>query len=319
MKKVTSSDSCTYAAIRYKAQPCNHAYKTGMGVVKINDPLIVCVRIVRSGRQTQTDMEWCVHGLFITFLLVQLQTFGGSKSQSLGRSSPPIVSPTATANATSPTGLLRPRPRPRPPPPVSPSIPGTPLAPRSLLLGQCIVGAESAQMNHIVEFANADRLYVDVGRPAECGGVIARWEVCFGGHATPMASTNLQIAVFRPGNSEMVYHLVSVSNLSLVPGEPEAAEAICQSHDATTEVMVEQGDLIGFVSGDGVGIGLSTYNATRHLHVYIQNIQEGLLSALGTLQLSQLQQLRQAVVPLIRIVLSKFLILSLLCGHFMCL
>ena len=262
-------------------------------------------------------MEWCVHRLFIASLLVQLQAFGGSKSQSLGGSSPPVVSPTATANESSPTGLLRPRPRPRPPPPVSPSNPGTPLAPRSLLLGQCIVGAESAQTNHIVEFANADRLYVDVGRPAECSGVVARWEVCFGGHAAPMASTSLQIAVFRPGNSEMVYHLASVSNLSLVPGEPEAAEAMCQSHDATTEVMVEQGDLIGFVSGDGVRIALSTYNASRRLHVYIQNIQ-GLLSALGPLQLSQLQQLCQAVAPLIRIVLSKFLTLSLLCGYFVC-
>ena len=283
-------------------------------MVKIYDPLIVCVRIVKAGRQTQTGMEWCVHRLFIASLLVQLQAFSGSKSQSLGGSSPPVVSPTATANASS---LLRPRPR--PPPPVSPSNPGTPLAPRPLLLGQCIVGAESAQTNHIVEFANAGRLYVDAGRPAECSGVVARWEVCFGGHATPMASTNLQIAVFRPGNSEMVYHLASVSNLSLVPGEPEAAEAICQSHDATTEVMVEQGDLIGFVSGDGVRIALSTYNATRGLRIYIQNMQEGLLSSVGRLQLSQLQQLRQAVAPLIRIVLSKFLTLSLLCGHFVCL
>ena len=153
---------------------------------------------------------------------------------------------------------------------------------------------------------------MDVRRPAECSGVVARWEVCFGGHAAPMASTKLQIAVFRPGNSEMVYHLTSVSNLSLVPGEPEEAEAICQSHEATTEVMVEQGDLIGFVSGDGVRIALSTYNATGSLRVYNQNVQEGLLSSVGSLQLSQLQQLRQPVAPLIRIVLSKFLILVII-------
>ena len=254
----------------------------------------------------------CVHRLFIASLLVQLQAFGGSKPQSLGGSSPPVVSPTATANATSPTGLLRPRPRPRPPPPVSPSNPGTSLAPRPLLHGQCTVGAETAQTNSIVEFASADRLYVDVRRPAECSGVVARWEVCFGGHAAPMASTNLQIAVFRSGNSEMVYHLTSVSNLSLVPGEPEEPEAICQSHEATTEVTVEQGDLIGFVSGNGVRIALSTYNATGSLRVYNQNVQEGLLSSVGSLQLSQLQQLRQPVAPLIRIVLSKFLILVII-------
>lgn len=268
------------------------------------------------GRETDalTDMEMCVHRLFIASLLVQLQAFGGSKSQSLGGSSPPVVSPTATANATSPTGLLRPRPRPRPrpPPPVLPSNPGTSLAPRPLLHGQCTVGAETAQTNSIVKFASADKLCVDVRRPAECSGVVARWEVCFGGHAAPMASTKLQIAVFRPGNSEMVYHLTSVSNLSLVPGEPEEAEAICQSHEATTEVMVEQGDLIGFVSGDGVRIALSTYNATGSLRVYNQNVQEGLLSSVGSLQLSQLQQLRQPVAPLIRIVLSKFLILVII-------
>ena len=254
----------------------------------------------------------CVHRLFIAYLLVQLQAFGGSKPQSLGGSSSPVVSPTATANATSPTGLLRPRPRPRPPPPVSPSNPGTSLAPRPLLHGQCTVGVETAQTNSIVEFASADRLYVDVRRPAECSGVVARWEVCFGGHAAPMASTNLQIAVFRSGNSEMVYHLASVSNLSLVPGEPEEPEAICQSHEATTEVTVEQGDLIGFVSGNGVRIALSTYNATGSLRVYNQNVQEGLLSSVGSLQLSQLQQLRQPVAPLIRIVLSKFLILVII-------
>ena len=257
------------------------------------------------GRLTET----CILSLLATTLVVQLQLTG---SQSLDGSSPascatPAPSPTVTANASLNSSLLQlPRPPPVPPaPPLPPDDP--PLGPRPLLLGQCAVGAESAQTSRLVEFADAEKLYVDVGRPAECSGVVARWEVCFRDLAAPAA--NVQIAVLRPQNSTM-HRFSSVSELRLDPGDSEAAEAICQYLEATVDVVVEQGDLIGFMSSDRIRIALSTHSS-RSLHVYTQSIQsqDGQLSSIGPVQQSQLRQLRQAVAPLIRIVISKFLIL----------
>jgi len=257
------------------------------------------------GRLTET----CILSLLATTLVVQLQLTG---SQSLDGSSPascatPAPSPTVTANASVNSSLLQfPRPPPVPPaPPLPPDDP--PLGPRPLLLGQCAVGAESAQTSGLVEFADAERLYVDVGRPAECSGVVARWEVCFRDLAAPAA--NVQIAVLRPQNSTM-HRFSSVSELRLDPGDSEAAEPVCQYLEATVDVVVEQGDLIGFMSSDGIRIALSTHSS-RSLHVYTQSIQsqDGRLSSIGPVQQNQLRQLRQAVAPLIRIVISKFLIL----------
>ena len=253
-------------------------------------------------------IEPCIHSLLAIVLLVQLQLICASNSQSLnGSCSVACASPTptVTANASANSSLLQ-LPRPALPPPLPPDDP--PLGPRPLLFGQCAVGAESAQASGIVELADAERLYVDVGRPAECSGVVARWEVCFSDQAARAPVTNAQIAVLRPQDS-MIYRLSSVSELSLDPGDSEAAEAVCQYIDAQTGIIVEQGDVIGFIGSDGIRIALSTHSS-RSLYVYTQSMQsqDGQLSSIGPVQQSQLQQLQQAVAPLIRIVISKFLI-----------
>lgn len=155
----------------------------------------------------------------------------------------------------------------------------------------------------------AEKLYLDLGRPAQCSGMVARWEVCFTAEGTPREAENIRLIVFRQSSEGTEYRLSAQSGLQLVPtGDSEAAEITCQSSEATEPVVVREGDLVGFASGDRIRVALSTSQTGSSFYEYVPLLQGGIsgVLAIETVDQSQLQQLSQPIAPLIRVVVSKF-------------
>ena len=203
------------------------------------------------------------------------------------------------------SGLLPPVQQPPMPPP----------GPQPLLQGQCVVGAESSEPSGTTRmYADPEKLYIDVNRPAKCGGVVVRWEVCFAveGTSRVLGNVHLRLVVFRPENGGS-YEVGPQTTLDLDPGvNIEAASATCRYIDAAEDaitVNVREGDVVGFISSSRIRVALSaSERSTLYEHRPMPTEQQGsVANALGSEDVLQrdLQLVGPSVAPLLRVVISK--------------
>lgn len=183
------------------------------------------------------------------------------------------------------------------------------------------MGAESSEPSEVTgRPAAPDKLYIDVNRPAECGGVVVRWEVCFvlEGTSPVPGDVHLRVVVFRRENGGS-YAVGPQTTLDLDPEvDSEAAAATCRYIDAAEDavaVSVNEGDVVGFISSARIRVALSASERST-LYIYErrpmasgrQGSVANPLPSEAVLQ-SDLRLVGPAVAPLLRVVISKPVIL----------
>ena len=216
-------------------------------------------------------------------------------------------SPSAVSSAS---GLQPPAQLPPMPPP----------APQPLLPNQCAMGAESSEPRGATGmYADPEKLYLDVNRPAQCSGVIVRWEVCFGmeGASPVPENKHLRLVVFRPENGGR-YKVGPQTTLDLAPdADFEAAAVTCRYIDidaAEDAISVSEGDVIGFVSSPRIRLALSTAESST-LYVYEHRPtsprrRATVGNAIGgeAILQSDLELVGSTVAPLLRVVISELIL-----------
>ena len=212
-------------------------------------------------------------------------------------------------------------PQPPVPPPTENPVAEQPQGPLVLMAGQCSFGANSSLSGRTPTFADAGRLYIDVGRPASCTGEVIRWEVCY--MVQGLGTSIISAAVLRYNVRLRGYHIEDVHNIEVGQlGDSETSESVCDYIESSEPLFLQKGDLIGFVCMDNIRIALGALpsGVSGTLKVYNITIQDsgqeqqslrsrnqGSETLLGVESVGQNQLVTfgQNVTPLLRIVMSK--------------
>ncbi len=202
-----------------------------------------------------------------------------------------------------------------PPPPVPPTgdnrdPPLLPPGEQPILPDQCATGADGVSLQSSIGYAATEALYVDMGRRAQCSGLVVRWEVCYSMEPGTLPETNsFEIIVLREENRGLVQRIVEVYSLVVIDADPEAAGqtiARCTSAIPVESIPIQVGDRIGFTSSGSIRVALSK-DDNSYLYQFTGQVNHDsrAVSTSDTILQNELQLVNQSTVPLIRAVMSK--------------
>ena len=170
-------------------------------------------------------------------------------------------------------------------------------------------------------------LYVDFGMPARCMGNIIKWEFCYTvtstgpvGPGPSLSEDTISIVILRRDNlTEEQYRIVKiygikVQMLSDHNGVKERDTVSCYSVDSHENVVIRQGDLLGFVNGERARIlATSTFQQdggmlkVYHVSMGQQHMNSGAdyLRRVEVIPEHQFKSLNQSLTPVVRVILCK--------------
>ena len=199
--------------------------------------------------------------------------------------------------------------------------------------GQCDVGAVNSSIFNASRYADAGRLYVDFGQPAQCSGEVIRWEFCYIAlmvQSGPRSSTNsdqntISAVVLRrdtTGTQES-YRIINVYDINTdgARGSSEGYLTACDSIDSEDAMYMERGDLLGFICGERVRMIFTSSESLFQsqpssssggtFRVFnISSMQPGGDSASYLIGMNPIQEdgfelINALVTPLLRVIMSK--------------
>ena len=197
--------------------------------------------------------------------------------------------------------------------------------------GQCDLGTNSSTIFCATQHAETGRLYADFGLPATCNGEVVRWEFCYTvmsrAPAHKSSQNSITMVVLRPDIQTQVFHVRNVYSINVaVPPDRSVSDeeypTFCDFIGTVDVSIIHQGDLLGFVCGERVRILFtsapqgrsSCRNMLRVYNISTQRATNGMASALlsgvQAIQADQFEWINQPVTPLIRVIMSKSIILS---------
>ena len=169
-------------------------------------------------------------------------------------------------------------------------------------------------------------LYVDFGVLARCSGIVIKWEFCYtvpstgpGPSTTRPSEDVITIVILRrDGENEEQYLIVNVYSVEMSDqNEAKQGETVgCSSHsvDSQEDVVIQQGDLLGFVNGERARIHMtSTFQRDGGmLRVYrVSSVQQDMTSGADYLRRvrvipdNQFESQNQSLTPVLRVIMSK--------------
>ena len=199
--------------------------------------------------------------------------------------------------------------------------------------GQCDVGAVNSSIFNASRYADAGRLYVDFGQPAQCSGEVIRWEFCYIAlmvQSDPRSSTNsdqntISAVVLRrdtTGTQES-YRIINVYDINAdgARGPSEGYLTACDSIDSEDAMYMERGDLLGFICGERVRMIFTSSESLFQsqpssssggtFRVFnISSMQPGgdsasYLTGMNPIQEDGFELINALVTPLLRVIMSK--------------
>lgn len=240
-----------------------------------------------------------------------------------------LPTPTLTQSNAATTGapllnIFKPPPPPAPPqPPNSPMIPtspaSNPISTYTLHDGQCELGTGFDSALGQLFYAGEERLYVDIGNPATCSGIVVGWEVCFttGG----LDSSTFDLLLLRREDDGSVYRVRATHTVMIdQPESNEQSGVTCLFNPTSHPVSILQGDYTAFVCNDDIKImfahrmdeGIGTVRVFNLSSITQQQNQQTQTKrfkrqsvGIDSIPSDELQMLREDLVPLFRIIISK--------------
>ena len=166
-------------------------------------------------------------------------------------------------------------------------------------------------------YAEANTLYILANDPAECSGIVDGLEFCFYINGDVKDSYSVQFLAFRrryANGAVRSYHRIGTASVDVgtyfVNGE--GGEAACEIIDLSSILRLNEGDVLGFVTEQGLSIAFSS-SEDRDVFQYVpssdQQRQKRLsaedVSELQYLSATQLKQANNTATPVLRIIMSK--------------
>ena len=194
-------------------------------------------------------------------------------------------------------------------------FPPPPLMPQPIQPNQCSFGVENSGGNTAGGFADANALYFLANDPAVCTGIIDNLEICF--LVTSFtSSSNLHILTFRPQSSDSgvkSYSKVDETSFTVTSENLEGAVVECQYLQPENNLYLREGDVLGFITNQGVRVYLSASNE-RDLYQYVPGSKRKRRKRLSVQEAFQVQSITNSdliqgnatVTPVMKIVMSKY-------------
>ena len=198
---------------------------------------------------------------------------------------------------------------------------------------QCDVGTVvwSASTLRALRYADAGRLYVDFGQPAQCTGEMIRWELCYTviqstpGPSTSVVRDTITAVVLRRDAKFRTYRIINVYDINIDGADERTTERnsmACHFIDSEDGVFIERGDFLGFVCGERVRILLTSLlqgQVSRDSKIRVFNttpVQQdtaeigsgSYLQGISFIQEDQFESIYGSMTPLLRVIISKRLI-----------
>ena len=225
-----------------------------------------------------------------------------------------------------PPDLPPPPPKPSPTPQTPQNAPPPPLVPIPLQPNQCSFGVEDTGISASGDYAEPNSLYLLANDPAACSGFIDNLEICYLVTGSLSSTADLHIFTFRPqflNGGVKSYRKMDGTSVVLEPGNLEGAEAECQYVQPEEVLWLREGDVLGFITNEGIGTLLTTSNE-RDLYLYApsgakrkrgRRLSAQDVFSVQSIAMSELLQANETVTPLLKIVMSK----CFLCSPLTCL
>ena len=203
---------------------------------------------------------------------------------------------------------------------------------QALGFGQCDLGTINLSVvsqSSASRYADAGRLYVDFGQPAQCTGELIRWEFCFtvvqsgsGSVTSSAGQSTITMAVLR--REAQTLRIINVYDINIDlsakgrSGPSEGDHTVCNFIDSEDAVFMEHGDVLGFVCGERVRIIFTDSSLLQGqtgpgamIGVFnISSMQRGTtrrnnLLGIGSIQEDQFELINESMTPLLRVIMSK--------------
>ncbi len=205
--------------------------------------------------------------------------------------------------------------------------------------GQCDVGAVNSSIFNASRYADAGRLYVDFGQPAQCSGEVIKWEFCYialmvqsgpGSQSSSSDQNMITAVVLRRDTTgtQGSYGIINVYDIDIdgARGSSEGYITACirNSIDSEDAMFMERGDLLGFICGERVrmiftsseslfqsqhGSGLGGMIRVLNISSMQQDISGGdrasYLIGMNPIQEDRFELINGSVTPLLRVIMSK--------------
>ena len=204
--------------------------------------------------------------------------------------------------------------------------------------GQCDVGIVNSSIFDASKYADAGRLYVDFGQPAQCSGEVTRWEFCYialAVQAGPRSSTrssdqNAITAVMlrreTTQSTQESYRIINVYNINIdgARGSSEGYLTACDSIDSEDAMYIERGDLLGFICGETVrtifmsseslvqsqpssssGGTIRVFNISSMQQDSSAGNRASYLTGMNPIQEDRFELITASVISLLRVIMSK--------------
>lgn len=187
---------------------------------------------------------------------------------------------------------------------------------------QCDLGTEVFPVS---QYADARRLYVDFGQLAKCAGKVVRWEFCYtvvSGGTESAQSSMISMVVLRKDRQTQNYRIVSVRDIDVdsTSGTTDGNSITCDFFDSEDGIIMQHGDLHGFVCGERVRIVFNSLQECQggtlegmlrvyNISVAQQSSMESLLQVGSIYRANQFKSLiiNQPLTPLLRLVMSEYI------------
>ena len=182
-------------------------------------------------------------GIIICALLISSHT-AASQHQSSASTAPQALPPVATEEQ--PTDNI-------PSGPVSDALPGGTSYP--LQEGQCELGMPiDNQSENPSDFAESDKLYIDVTSAAACSGMVTGWEICYQRSGEEASTFDLYLLNRIHGGYQVrSAHTVNVEQIVVI--EEFFGGVSCVYVAATENVIISHGDFLGFICNNDIRTG----------------------------------------------------------------
>ena len=188
------------------------------------------------------------------------------------------------------------------------------------------------------QYADAGRLYVDFGQPAQCSGEVIRWEFCYialAVQSSPRSSTRnsdqnaITAVVLRRDTTQGTqesYRIINVYNINIdgSRGSSDGYLTACDSIDSEDAMYMERGDLLGFICGEtvrtifmrseslfqsqpksGVGDTIRVLNISSMQQDTSAGDRASYLTGMNPIQEDQFELINASVTSLLRVIMSK--------------
>ncbi len=172
---------------------------------------------------------------------------------------------------------------------------------------QCEVGTRIAISP--LDFAEANRLYIDTENPATCSGRVALWELCYQTRGLDLSSTFDLLLLNKVNN---VYNVHAIHTVTVDQNIEETTGLVsCDYIPAMDLVSISTGDYIGFVCNKDISIGFSPNqdNSLSNLHQF--NLSKQAFD-IDSIRSDELQRINTNVVHQLRIIIGKFYFILLI-------